>query len=340
MARLRLPALPRYAGDVALPRMCHAVMVQSTVARGRIVSMDIARAEHATGQLAGDDAGQRPVAAAARACGGESASRRVLLLLQDDVVHYHGQPIAVVVADTLEHAVAAAALVRATYAPRRCRVLDFAPRQASGLCAEDRRQGEDTDKQWGDVAAGLQAAEVTVDAVYTTPMETHNPMEPHATVAQWDGDDLTLYDATQYISGVKQIVAKTLGIAADRVRVVSPFVGGGFGCKGSVWSHVVLAAMAARKLRRPVKLVLARPQMFGPVGGRPQTEQHLVIGARRDGRLTAIRHDVISHTSEIEDSTEPSALPTRMLYACPNVSTTPSLDQTKRGNTDLSARAR
>jgi xanthine dehydrogenase YagR molybdenum-binding subunit len=165
-------------------------------------------------------------------------------------------------------------------------------------------------------------AEVKIEATYTTPMQTHNPMEPHATIAQWAGSKLTLHDATQYVSGVRRTVAKTLGIAEDDVHVISPFVGGGFGCKGSVWSHVVLAAMAARKVRRPVKLVLARPQMFGPVGGRPQTEQHIVLGARRDGTLTLVRHDVISHTSQIEDFVEPSAIVTRMLYACPNAVTT------------------
>jgi len=112
---------------------------------------------------------------------------------------------------------------------------------------------------------------VRVDEIYTTPLETHNPMEPHATIAQWDGEKLTLHDATQYISGVKQTVARTLGIPDDSVRVLCPYTGGGFGCKGSTWSHVVLAAMAAKVVDRPVKIVLERPQMFGSVGGRPQT---------------------------------------------------------------------
>src|SRR5579871_259681 len=177
----------------------------------------------------------------------------------------------------------------------------------------------------------MAAAEVRVDAVYTTPMEHHNPMEPHATVAAWDGDHLILHDATQYVSGVQEAVARTLGIAADRVRVVSPFVGGGFGCKGSTWSHVVLAAMAARHVGRPVKLVLARRQMFGPVGARPHTEQHIVLGARRDGTLTAIRQDVLASTSVMEDWVEPSAVVTRMLYSCPNSSTTHRLVKLNTG---------
>jgi xanthine dehydrogenase YagR molybdenum-binding subunit len=110
-------------------------------------------------------------------------------------------------------------------------------------------------------------------------------------------------------------VAKTLGIPAGNVRVVSPFVGGGFGSKGSVWSHVVLAAICAQKVRRPVKIVVDRQQMFGPVGGRPQTSQQVALGARRDGALTYVRHDVVSHTSDFEDFVEPSAVITQMLYA-------------------------
>ena len=119
-------------------------------------------------------------------------------------------------------------------------------------------------------------------------------MEPHATIAQWEDDRLTLYNATQYVYGVKRFVAKTLGIPDDRVRVISKFVGGAFGSKGSAWSHVVLAAMAAQHVKRPVKIVLTRRQMFGLVGARPHTVQHVSIGARNDGTLTAVRHDATS----------------------------------------------
>ena len=115
-------------------------------------------------------------------------------------------------------------------------------------------------------------AAAVVEGTYVTPVQHHNPMETHATIAWWDGDKLSVYDATQYISGVKQSLAKTMNIPLDNVHVVDPVVGGGFGSKGSMWSHVALAAMAARVVRRPVKLAVQRPQMFGPVGGRPQTE--------------------------------------------------------------------
>ena len=177
----------------------------------------------------------------------------------------------------------------------------------------------------GQVTAGIAAAEVKVDEVYRTPKQNHNPMEPHATLAQWDGENLTIHDATQYISGDKQAVARTLGIPDDNVRVICPFTGGGFGCKGSTWSHVILAAMASKVVNRPVKIALERPQMFGPVGGRPQTHQHIVLAARRDGTLTAIRHEVYSHTSMFEDFTEPSSNVTRMLYASPGIDTSQRL---------------
>ena len=173
----------------------------------------------------------------------------------------------------------------------------------------------------GSIDDALKQAEVTIDQVYTTPMQNHNPMEPHATVAEWEGEKLTLHDATQYVSGVKQTVAKAFGMPEDDVRVLCPYTGGGFGCKGSTWSHVVLAAMSAKAVGRPVKIVLERPQMFGPVGGRPETSQHLVLGAKRDGTLLGVRHEVYSHTSLIEDFTEPSSVQTRSLYAANAIST-------------------
>jgi len=318
--RLKATGAARYAAEFAVPRVCHGVMVQSTIASGRIARIEAADAEAMPGVMLVLTHRNAP----ALPQGGRAAinppSGRAMSLLQDDLVQYNGQPIAVVVADTLERATAAASRVRVAYTPQPA-VLDFDQAKASAHAPPTAGQVP-TDVRWGDYDAGNAQGEVRVDAVYTTPMEHHNPMEPHATIAAWEGDQLLLYDATQYVSGVRQTVAKTLGIPLEKVRVVCPFVGGGFGCKGSVWSHVVLAAMCARKVQQPVKIVLARPQMFGPVGGRPQTQQHIVLTAKRDGTLTAIRHDVVSHTSQFEDFTEAAASPSRMLYACANGSTT------------------
>jgi xanthine dehydrogenase YagR molybdenum-binding subunit len=243
----------------------------------------------------------------------------VLSLLQDDRVHYNGQPVALVVAETHEQAIDGASDVRVRYesAPA---ALDFDAAKARAH-SPGKVLDVDADSRRGDLAAGLAAARQRVDAVYTTPLQHHNPMEAHATLASWQGERLTLHDSSQHVAGVQRTVAKTLGLAAEQVRVRSLYVGGAFGSKGSTWSHVVLAAMASKQCGRPVRLVMQRPQLFGPVGGRPFTEQTLSVAADGDGRLTAIDHRSISTTSVIEDWTESSALVTRMLYACPNVAT-------------------
>ena len=316
---LKVTGGARFAAEFDQPGLSFAVMVQSTVSRGRIRRIDRARAERTPGVVAVLTHENAPALPQKGREAIDPPAGRALSLLQEDVVHYNGQPIAVVIADTFEHATEAAGLLRVLYEPQPP-VLRFDEARRTAYAPKAAGRGR-TDLAWGNLDAGIAQGDVRVEAVYTTPMEHHNPMEPHATVAHWEGDRLTLYDATQYVSGVRNTVAKTFGISPDNVRVISPFVGGGFGCKGSVWSHVVLAAMAARKVGRPVKLVLTRPQMFGPVGGRPMTEQRLLLAARRDGQLTAIRHDVISHTSEFEDFVEPAAQPTRALYACANAAT-------------------
>jgi xanthine dehydrogenase YagR molybdenum-binding subunit len=309
----------RYAAEFRLPQLCHAVMVLSTIPAGRIIALDAARAEASPGVLLVLSHRNAPSLPERGRAAFNPPSGRAISLLQDDAVQYDRQPIAVVVADTFEHAVAAAALVQARY-ERRAPALDFDRERAHAYAPKEVNR-EPPDKDWGDVAAGERAGEVRVDAIYTTPMQTHNPLEPHATIADWEAGKLTVYDATQYVSGVRQVLAKTLGIPADDVRVVSPFVGGGFGCKGSTWSHVVLAAMAARQVGRPVKLVVDRTQMFGPVGGRPRTRQRVALCARGDGTLTCVRHELVAQTSQIEDWTEPSAVVSRMMYACANGAT-------------------
>jgi len=167
----------------------------------------------------------------------------------------------------------------------------------------------------GDLTVAMSKGAVTVDQTYTTPYQHHNPMEPHATLAWWEGDKLTVHDSTQYITGDRMTIARTLGIPVDNVHLECPYTGGGFGSKGSTWSHVVLAAMAAKLVQKPVKLALDRPQMWGPVGGRPTTVQHIKLAATPDGKLAVVQHDVIVHTSIMEDFLEPSADQTRMLYA-------------------------
>ena len=317
---LKVTGRAKYAAEFEPQALCHAVMLQSTIPTGRIRRIDTREAEAMRGfvlVLTHRNAPKLPKEG--RAAVNPPAGREISVL-QSDAVRYNGEPIAVVVADTFEHANEAASRVRVEY-ERGSPELDFERAKAS-LHRPEKAGRSPPDKSWGNADKAIAEAEVRISATYTTPYEHHNPMEPHATVAQWEGDKLTLWDSTQYVSGVREVVSKTLGIPAENVRVVSPFVGGGFGCKGSTWSHVVLAAMAAKAARHPVKLVVQRPQMFGPVGGRPRTEQRIALAATRDGRLVGLRHDVISHTSKFEEFVEPSATPTRALYACPNGATT------------------
>lgn len=327
---LKVTGGARYAAEYPLPNMSHAVLITSTIAKGRVRRIDSAAVERMPGVLTvltpqnamklpgfegsgGNNAGaQGPAARGA-------LRMRVPTLLQDDLVHYNGQPIGVVVAETFEHATAAAHSARVEYVAE-TPVLEFdtAPRNPPESVHP---LGGPREYTRGDVDRGLAGAAVRVQHTYTTPLENHNPMEVHSTIASWNGDELTLYESTQGIFSVRNSVARAFEMPQDKVRVISYFTGGGFGSKGGAWSHEVLAAMAARKVGRPVKLVLTRRQMFGPVGGRPRTQQEVTLGATRDGALTAIRHTSTSNTSTLEDWVEPDTSQTRMLYACPNVRT-------------------
>jgi xanthine dehydrogenase YagR molybdenum-binding subunit len=317
---LKVCGQARYAGDFSLPGLAHATLVLSRIAAGRIRAMDTAAAQAHPGVLLVMTPFNAPRLPKGGQAGVKPPAGRTLSLLQDERVHYDGQPIAVVVAETLEASRQAARLLQVQY-DEETPQLDFEAAKAEAHPPKE-AQGQEPDSARGDVQAGWRAAAHRHEATYTTPLEHHNPLETHATLAAWDGDQLTLWDSTQYVHGVKQTVAKRLGIPAEKVRVVNPFVGGAFGCKGSMWSHVALAAMAAREVKRPVRLVVERTQMFGPVGNRPFTQQALRLAADTDGRLAALEHQVHAETARIEDWIEPSALVSRFLYACDNVATT------------------
>ena len=304
----------KYAAEFSQPfpkaKLAYAYIVQSTIASGSIVSIDRYTADRAPGVIAiltpfnAPKLNQGPP---------EPPARRNLSLLQDKDVHYNGEPIALVVANSLNEAKAAARLLQIKYAPKPARV-NFM--EALGEARWPKNPGkEPAGNHRGDAQAGFQKSAVIVEQTYITPIQHHNPMEPHATIAWWDGEKLSVYDATQYISGVRSSLARTLDIPLDYVRVISPVVGGGFGSKGSMWSHVPLCAMAAKVTGRPVKLVLEREQMFGPVGGRPSTVNRIKLGASADGKLLAMQQDVVMNASAMEDFTEHSANPTKNLYS-------------------------
>jgi xanthine dehydrogenase YagR molybdenum-binding subunit len=317
---LKVSGAAVYSAEHAIPHLAQAVMVQTTIASGRIVAIDDARAREMPGVMLVMTHLNAP----------RIKGRSTLTLLQDDAVQYNGQPIAVVVADTLEHAQDAARHLQPRYAATPA-ILSFNDAKKS------LRETSKPDFFRGAPAAGAPAAGAPaagapavgegratthIDALYTTPIQSHHPMEPHATIAVWEGDALTLYDSTQSVSGVRDTVAEMLGLAADKVRVVCPFVGGGFGCKGETWSHVLLAAMASKLAGRPVKLALERTQLVGPVGMRPMTEQRIRLGAASDGKLGAIIHNTISSTSFVDDFPETCGDITKLLYSADSVQTT------------------
>lgn len=320
---LKVTGAAKFTAEHALPRLAHGVMVLSTIPAGTISAIDDSVARGMRGVIAVMSYRNAPKLPAQKKPPPGTMGNPQLSLLQTNKVQYNGEPIAVVVADTLEHAQDAARHLKVRYAPGKA-VLSFkAARQNPRKPVSQPERPADTSR--GNVAGFMAKASTRHDAVYTTPFENHNPMEPHATIAAWDGDMLTLYDSTQNLSGVRKTAAKTFGIAPEKVRVLCPFVGGGFGSKGNTWSHVMLTAMAARLAGAPVKLVLERTQMFAQVGARPMTEQRLRLGAAKNGKLAAITHNTISSTSFVDDFSEPCSTVSRLLYASDALQTTQRL---------------
>lgn len=321
-ARAKVTGTATYAIETEVARAVHAVIVGSPFGRGKL-ALDTAAASAMPGVLRVLSFGQAPKLGAYHR--DTKKGDKALHVLQDDRLWHVDQPIAVVVADTLEHAqhAAAAVGVRGQPAPVQAdlyRALDQA------FDAEQMGPNGSATSTRGDVDAGLATAAVKVDQEYRTQIQHHNAMEPHATVAVWQGDSkLTVYDSTQGIFNVRNVLAKVFGLPPENVRVINHYLGGGFGSKGSPWSHVVLAALAARAVGRPVKLAVTRQQMFDFVGYRPTTTQRVRIGADREGKLVAIRHDTIAECSRFDRFVEPSGLQSRHLYRCPNVATTHQL---------------
>src|SRR5262245_43978560 len=308
--RLKVTGAARDPSDFSLPEMAYAALVRSTIAAGTIARLDTVCAAAAPGVLAvitHENAGRL-----------HKAKRNLVYPplpppLQDAKISYNGQYVTMVVAETRQQAAAAARLVEVTY-----------DRDEPALSPEDpaakpRSNPYFIDMKRGDVKAAMAAAEVTVEGTFTTPAQTHNPLGPFTTVAHWDTDTLTVYDSTQNPFLVRAVLAASFGLAEEKVRVLSPFVGGGFGAGLRSWPHSILAALAARTVNRPVQLSLTRPEMFTGMGRRPRTVQHLKLAATHDGKLTAIEHQGTSTASMHSDSLYPITVGTTVAYSCPNV---------------------
>jgi xanthine dehydrogenase YagR molybdenum-binding subunit len=299
----------KYAAEFPVENVAYAHIVQATIPSGTIVSIDQSVATHAAGVYSIITPFNAP----------KITVPGNVNVLQDTNVLYSGQPIAVVVARSLPEAHEAAKLLRIQYKEQSAK-LDF-----NALLKDARAPKRGGSTRRGDPEASLAKATVIVDQTYSTPIQNHNPMEPHATIASWDGDKLSVYDATQGISGVQGSLARAFSIPPANVHVQCPYTGGGFGTKGYVWSHTVLAAMAAKVAQRPVKLVLGRDQMFGPVGSRPNTSQHIKLAASSDGKLLLQQHDSTCYTSLMSDWIETAAAATTLLYDSESLTTTHTL---------------
>jgi xanthine dehydrogenase YagR molybdenum-binding subunit len=314
---LKVTGAARYAADHHPAGMLYAVLAVSSIARGRVAFLDIAAAKAHAGVVAVMTPANKPALA-------QDPDEKTnpfmfrLDLLQSDRVRYANQPIAVVIAETLEAATEGAALLSPRYDAEPARVgLDasesFVP-PGVGI-------GNPPQVHHGDVAAGLAAASQQIAATYETASQYHNAMEPHAIVAAWEGDALSIDTPSQGLAMAQGRIAGLFGIAPGNIHIRSPFLGGGFGSKGFIAGPQVLGIMAARMVGKPVKLVLRREQMFGPVGHRAPTRQTLRIGADNDGRLTALDHHAKTTSSTFDDFFEPAADASHTLYASPAIAT-------------------
>ncbi|WP_173057097.1 xanthine dehydrogenase family protein molybdopterin-binding subunit [Phytohabitans houttuyneae] len=312
----------RYTAEIVLPDLAYAAIVGATVPSGRVTAIDAVPALAAGGVLTVLTHENLPKIAEPPhllpSLVGAAAPGESFFPMQDDEVHYAGQPVAIVVADSHERAQFAASLVRVTYERTpSITTLDegrdavYEPQTLFGGLMPA-RMGH------GDVDAGLADADIRVDVSYRFAANHHNAMETSATTAAWDGDRLTLYDSTMGIRATQLTVAHLLGMHVSDIRVITHFVGGGFGGKAMTWPHVTLAAMAARQVGRPVRLMLTRPQAFTSTGHREEQEQAISLGAKRDGTLTALRHQKLSLTSPFDDWAEPATGTTIQVYAVPN----------------------
>ncbi|MFL6537520.1 MAG: xanthine dehydrogenase family protein molybdopterin-binding subunit [Chthoniobacterales bacterium] len=321
--RAKVTGAAKYSVEFTPPKCAYAWPVESNIAKGKILSIDTKEAQRATGVLAiishlNAPKPKEPAAKEERNSGhGIRNEERVPFA--DDVVHYAGQYVALVVAQSIEQARYAARIVRVSYGPEEPLLTMEA---AEGKAKQpEKNHDEHVQLKKGDVDAALADSNlVKIENTYTTPTETHNPIEMSGTIAAWEGDKLTLWDATQFVKGCQSVVARAWNLRIENVRVICPFVGGAFGCKGAVWPHVLAATMAAKAAGVPVKFHVRRQDMFTSTGHRTPTEQKIALAATRDGKLRAVRHITNTLTSTAGEFTEScGARSTGILYESPAI---------------------
>jgi xanthine dehydrogenase YagR molybdenum-binding subunit len=307
----------QYAYEYQIARAAYGFIVEATIAKGRILALDTEAAERAPGVRLVMTHLNAPKQAPFGPRTAANRNARARPVLADAEIRYFGEPIALVVADNFEEARAAAAMVHARFY-RAPAAFVLEENLKSAYPPERVGPGFAPDTAMGDFEGAFAAAPVKVDVTYDNACQNHNPLEPHAAIAQWDDDILTAYVSQQNLATAKTALSATLRIAPEKVHLISRYIGGGFGSKLPINTEIVLASLAARMLHRPVKVALTRPQMFSNTGHRPAFRQRIRLGANHNGRLTAIAHEVWSQTARFEEFAEQAATFTRSLYAAPN----------------------
>ncbi len=319
--RLKVTGAAKYAVEFEVPKCAQAWAVESNIAKGRITAIDTSAAEQVPGVLkvlTHRNAPQPKEPKDGKMAQGIRNEER--MPLSDDRVHYAGQYVALVVAQTLEAAAYAASLVKVTYAPETALLSMEAA--SDNVKKPKKNKDEKNQIKKGDVESAFKDSSlIQLAQTYITPTETHNPIEMSGTIAVWEGEKkLTVYDATQFVKGVQSMLARAHGLELENVRVICPFVGGAFGCKGAVWPHVFLATMAAKAAGVPVKFHIARKSMFTGTGHRPPTRQRIALAANREGKLQAMQHVSETLTSTCGKYIEScGARSTGVLYASPAI---------------------
>ncbi|MBD2756667.1 xanthine dehydrogenase family protein molybdopterin-binding subunit [Spirosoma validum] len=296
-----------YSMDHPVKNPAYAILFKSTIAAGTIQDINTAAAEKAPGVLA---VITHKNVLKLNVKGGLRGGA----LLQSPEVDFFGQNIGIVVAETFEQARYASRLVSVTYDKKEPKV-NFDKVADQARLPKDK---EKADAERGDAKAALSQATIKVEEVYETPIEHHHPLEPHAAIAEWDGDKVTLYSSAQIVNGAQSAAAATLNLKPEQVRIVSPYIGGGFGSKGGQWANLALTAVAAKQVNRPVKLALTRQQMVNSVGMRQHNRQKISLAATADGKLTALAHEIVTHCAINDEFVEPCGDCSKIMYETPN----------------------
>jgi xanthine dehydrogenase YagR molybdenum-binding subunit len=318
---LKVTGKAEYASDFRFPGMLYAVPVEATIANGRITKLDTAAAEKMPGVRAILHRGNiGKISRSTLGPGFEGVTDERRPPFADDVILYYGQYIALAVADTFENAKAAADAVRATYDKEKPNVgTDLKPDDEPDVVQTTFAPTKRLQSERGNADSAFASAPVKLDQTYVIPAETHNPIELQGTIAIWDGSMLTIYEESQGVFNLQSVLAQMFGLPKENVRVITRFVGSGFGSKLWPWTHCALAVAAARQVGKPVKLVISRKMMFQSVGHRPRTQQRVRLGATQDGKLVSLQQDYVNDQAMLDNYHEDCGEATPFMYSVPNL---------------------